>query len=140
MDNADTELELDNLIENTTFITLAKIDHIMFKSNSYIGIVNGKIGSWSPGDHHACRLGKWYDSGMGKERFAHLSSFKAIVAPHSIVHTCARENFKFIEDSDTTVENKKAIIENFTTMETASNQLFIIMDELIHESEVDVTR
>jgi len=127
-------------IENTTFITLAKIDHIMFKSQAYIGIVNGQQGSWSPGDHHACRLGKWYDSGIGKERFSHLSSFKAITAPHEIVHASARANFKFIEGSDRTVENKKAIIETFTSMEKASDHLFTIMDELIHESEIETAR
>lgn len=127
-------------IENTTFITLAKIDHIMFKSNTYIGIVNGQKGTWSPGDQHACRLGKWYDSGMGKERFSHLPSFKAIAMPHTTVHTCARDNFKFIEEGDHTVENKKAIIENFTSMEKASQQLFILMDDLIQESEIETAR
>lgn len=127
-------------IENTTFITLAKIDHIMFKSNTYIGIVNGQKGSWSPGDQHACRLGKWYDSGMGKERFSHLPSFKAIAMPQTTVHTCARDNFKFIEEGDHTVENKKAIIENFTSMEKASQQLFIFMDDLIQESEIETAR
>jgi len=126
------------IIENTTFITLAKIDHIMFKSNSYIGIINGKKGNWNPGDQHACRLGKWYDSGMGKERFGHLSSFKAIAAPHAVVHTCARENFKFIEEKDSTVLHKNEIIENFTNMEMASNQLFTIMDDLIQESEIEI--
>jgi methyl-accepting chemotaxis protein len=49
-------------IENTTFITLAKIDHIMFKSNAYKNIVNGKLET-KFGNHHECRLGKWYDSG-----------------------------------------------------------------------------
>ncbi len=127
-------------IENTTFITLAKIDHIMFKSNTYIGIVGGKKEGWNPADQHNCRLGKWYDSGMGKERFSHLQSFKAIATPHAIVHTCARDNFKFIEEGDHTVANKKAIIANFTAMEESSNQLFTIMDELIHESEIETTR
>ncbi|MDD4854405.1 MAG: CZB domain-containing protein [Sulfuricurvum sp.] len=112
----------------------------MFKSNTYIGIVNGQKGSWKPGDQHTCRLGKWYDSGMGKERFSHLPSFKAIAAPHAIVHTCARDNFKFIEEGDHTVENKKAIIENFTSIEKASQQLFIFMDELIQESERETVR
>jgi hypothetical protein len=128
------------IIENTTFITLAKIDHIMYKSNTYIGIINGKKGDWNPGDQHACRLGKWYTSGMGRERFSHFSSFKAIAEPHAIVHNCAHENFKFIEDGDHTVSNKKAIIENFTAMEKASHQLFTVMDELIQESELEMTR
>jgi methyl-accepting chemotaxis protein len=127
-------------IENTTFITLAKIDHIIFKSHAYVGILNGLKNDWDPDDHHACRLGKWFDSGMGKERFSHLSVFKSMAIPHSIIHDCARNNFKFIEGVDQTVENKKTIIANFTTMEEASRQLFIFMDALIQESETDTIR
>lgn len=137
-DDALSTSQQATIIENTTFITLAKIDHIMYKSSTYIGIINGRKGEWNPGDQHACRLGKWYDSGMGKERFSHLASFKAISAPHSIVHNSARENFKFIEDDDNTVSNKQAIIENFIAMEAASHQLFSHLDNLIHESELEL--
>lgn len=123
------------IIENTTFVTLAKIDHIMFKSNSYIGIINADITRWKPLDHHQCRLGLWYESGAGKERFSHLSNYKLIDSPHSKVHKYSMDNFKFIENSDKTVENKKEIIENFTIMEEESEKLFVIMDDLIRESE-----
>jgi len=127
-------------IENTTFITLAKIDHIMFKSNIYISIVRGQKKDWTPGDHHTCRLGKWYDSNTESGHFSLLPSFKAMEAPHTIVHNCAHDNFKFIEESDRTVENKKVIIETFTSMEEASNQLFTILDKLIQESEIETAR
>ncbi len=133
--DALTTSQQTTIIENTTFVTLAKIDHIMFKSNTYSSIASGKKGQWSPSDHHACRLGKWYDSGMGKERFGHLSSFKAIATPHATVHAAAHNNFKFINESDQTVENKKVIIENFTIMEIASDELFTLLDSLTAESK-----
>jgi hypothetical protein len=107
----------------------------MFKSNAYVNIIDAKNPQWGPSDHHSCRLGKWYDSGMGKERFSHLQSFKAISAPHATIHQCARNNVKFIKDGDKTVENKQEILLNFKTMEDASDELFAIMDELIRESE-----
>jgi methyl-accepting chemotaxis protein len=133
--NALSTAQQASIIENTTFVTLAKIDHIMFKSNAYVNIIDAKNPQWGPSDHHSCRLGKWYDSGMGKERFSHLQSFKAISAPHATIHQCARNNVKFIKDGDKTVENKQEILLNFKTMEDASDELFAIMDELIRESE-----
>lgn len=124
-------------IENTTFVTLAKIDHVMFKSNAYKSLINGKLEK-SFADHHACRLGKWYDTGLGRERFSHLTSFKKIEIPHEAVHKKVHENIKYVENGDHTIENKNAIMQNFQEMEEVSSQLFAHMDALIKESEADL--
>lgn len=121
-------------IENTTFITLAKIDHIMFKSNAYKSLVNGRP-EVKFGDHHVCRLGKWYDSGAGKERFSTYPSFKEIEKPHETVHKAVHKNIHFIDNEDRSIEHKNEIIENFEEMEKASHTLFDLMDNLIKESE-----
>ncbi|MBD3798872.1 MAG: CZB domain-containing protein [Epsilonproteobacteria bacterium] len=126
-----------SVIENTTFITLTKIDHIIFKSNAYRSLVNGKI-EGKFGTHHECRLGKWYDSGLGKEKFAHLSSYKEIESPHATVHQKVNSSLHFLEDGDHSVEHKDEIISNFEAMENASAQLFKLMDNLIVESEKEL--
>jgi hypothetical protein len=125
------------VIENTTFVTLAKIDHIMFKSNAYKTLVNGKS-EVTFSDHHNCRLGKWYENGSGKERFAHLSSYKEIEKPHETVHNVVHKNIKFIENGDHTVEHKDEVVQNFKIMEDASQTLFTLMDSLIRESEEEI--
>ncbi|MDD2266993.1 methyl-accepting chemotaxis protein [Sulfuricurvum sp.] len=125
------------VIENTTFVTLAKIDHIMFKSNAYKTIVNGQSEA-KFSDHHSCRLGKWYESGPGKERFSHLPSFKGIEKPHETVHTEVHKNLQFIENGDHSVEHKDEVIKNFQSMEDASQILFTLMDSLIKESEQEI--
>ncbi|MDD2829089.1 MAG: methyl-accepting chemotaxis protein [Sulfuricurvum sp.] len=124
------------IIENTTFITLAKIDHIMYKSNAFITVINGGIKKWKPTNHNACRLGQWYYNGAGKERFAHLEHYKAMAIPHEMVHKYALENIKFVENEDHSTEHKNEIIQNFVAMEKASDELFHNMDELIKESEI----
>ncbi|MDD3595282.1 methyl-accepting chemotaxis protein [Sulfuricurvum sp.] len=119
-------------IENSTFITLAKIDHIVFKSNAFSSIFEGKAkGHFA--DHHNCRLGKWYESGKAKERFAALPSYKNVDKPHSIVHDKVHENISFIEGSDRVVENQEIILRNFIDMEAASEELFTILDSLVGE-------
>lgn len=126
-------------IENTTFITLAKIDHIMFKSNAYKAIANGE--QETPfGDHHSCRLGKWYETGAGKARFTHLTSYKAIERPHATVHESVHKNMVFIEGEDRSTYHKEEILTNFQTMEDASQLLFDLMNNLNKESEEDLLK
>jgi methyl-accepting chemotaxis protein len=126
-------------IENTTFITLAKIDHIMFKSNAYKAIANGKQETLF-GDHHNCRLGKWYDTGVGKTRFTHLPSYKGIEKPHAAVHESVHKNMVFIEGEDLSIYHKEEILTGFQTMEDASQILFSLMDNLNKESEDDLMK
>lgn len=126
-------------IENTTFITLAKIDHIMFKSNAYKSIVNGNKEVVFI-DHHNCRLGKWYETGIGRERFSHLPSFRAVEKPHSAVHEEVYKNLAFVEKKDETIHHQEEIVTNFTSMENASNTLFELLNNLNRESEEDLVR
>ena len=81
-------------------------------------------------------LGKWYETGKGKEMFSHLSSFRLVEKPHALVHTKALDNLVFIEGSDRVIENKEAIIRNFKEMEEASDALLVILDALLAESAV----
>ena len=126
-------------IENNTFIMLAKIDHIMFKSNAYRSLVNRKLeGSFS--DHHSCRLGKWYEQGSGKERFSHYPSFKKVESPHASVHNYVLDSLRFIKDGDHALENKEVIFNNLIRMEEESNKLFDHMDSLVKESEQEILK
>lgn len=122
-------------IENTTFITLAKIDHIMFKSNAYQSITHAKD-VVSSSNHH----NKWYESGMGKERFSSLPSYKQLESPHAAVYNFVSKNLDFIKLADKTVENQAMIVENFKNMEQSSRNLFNVMDSLIKESEQSITK
>jgi methyl-accepting chemotaxis protein len=126
-------------IENTTFITLAKIDHIIFKSNAYKSIANGhKEGTFS--DHHSCRLGQWYDSGEGKLRFAHLPSYSGMEPPHAAVHRIVAENMRYIENGDKTIYHRDEVLNSFEKLEEESHTLFTLMDSLNKESEDDLMR
>jgi methyl-accepting chemotaxis protein len=126
-------------IENTTSITLAKIDHIIFKSDAYKSITNGRLEA-EFSDHHSCRLGKWYDSGEGKKRFSHLQSYTGLNKPHAKLHDIILENIKYVEHEDYTIDHKDAIISSFQEMEKQSQSLFELMDILNKESEEDLMK
>ena len=128
--------EMADVVENMedkVFVTLAKIDHIIFKSNAYDTIVNAdKEAKFSR--HTECRLGKWYES-TGKERFGHTSAFKNAITPHKTVHDSVHDNLSFMEGEDRRVENESTIVENFEKMEEASSELFSLLDNMSRETE-----
>jgi len=123
-------------IEKSTFVTLVKIDHIIFKSSAYSSLFNGELKA-SFTDHHGCRLGKWYESEETKVMFGSNPSFKLIDTPHANVHERVLENVSFVEHGDHVVENKVTIISNFEEMERSSNELFKILDSLLIESTAE---
>jgi hypothetical protein len=122
------------MMENSVFIVLAKIDHILYKSRAYNSLMNCES-RLDILDTHQCSVGKWYDD-EGRRRFSGSKSFDLIKSPHQIVHDKANENLKFIADStgQLCLNNGKLILENFTKMERASGIMFDLMDNLIEET------
>lgn len=92
-------LNLSNQMEGTisaaalrSFVEVAKIDHILYKFEIYkvfMGISERNADSFS--SHTACRLGKWYFEGEGKECFAKLDGYVAVAAPHQSFHSHAKD-------------------------------------------------
>jgi len=134
-DNSSKIVNYSFGMENSIFVVLAKIDHILYKSRAYNSIVSlSKI--LPTVNHHACRLGKWYE-GEGKSRFSHTPSYSSIVAPHTVVHTNANKNLEYLEkyESESILVHADEITNNFEAMEEASNELFSRMDSMLKESK-----
>ena len=119
-------------IQSRIFVNLIMIDHILFKTNAYTSINLGKTVA-NFGNHHDCRFGKWYES-EGKEMFGHTSNYKKIEKPHSIVHHNVIDAMKCVDGTDSCVANKNIIIKDFTEMEQASNELFVLAEAMIDET------
>lgn len=91
------------------FGLLTKLDHIVYKQNAYIAIENPQDCPQHEAisvDHHHCRLGQWYESGLGYENFRHTSSYAKLAGPHADVHqftqqayAISRENWQEHSDS-----------------------------------------
>jgi methyl-accepting chemotaxis protein len=121
-------------MENTTFVILAKIDHIVYKSNAYTTVITAEE-LLKTSTHHECRLGKWYDN-EGQRRFGDSPSFKQIPAVHKIVHDNANKNVAYIADGieDSHVPYGDEVIAHFKEMEEASKKLFVLLDNILVES------
>jgi len=123
-----------NNIQNKLFVSMVKVDHIMYKSNAYNRLLTLDA-SHAHVDEHNCRFGKWYYSD-GQKLFAKRPSYKKIETPHNIVHQSVLKNSKFIEEKSVfKEENEHEIVENYRTMEEASSQLFALLNQVINEKD-----
>ena len=123
--------EVINSMENKVFVVLAKIDHIIYKANAYDAIIAADK-SKSFASHSECRLGKWYAS-TGKERFGNTNAYKSTLAPHRAVHESVNNSIIYFKDEDMRIENEEKIIENLKNMELNSDQLFILLNQMLEE-------
>ena len=131
--NSDAQVMADIVedMEDSVFVTLAKIDHIIFKANAYDTIVDGsQTAKFS--SHTECRLGKWYGD-VGKARFSTTNGYRSLLAPHKTVHDSVHKNLDFMKNDDKRVQNATTIVNNFHDMEEASKTLFGILDGMIEE-------
>jgi methyl-accepting chemotaxis protein len=113
------------------FMTLAKLDHVIWKVNTYLSVAEKKE-VFKFVNHHNCRLGKWYEEGDGKEYFSETKSFKSLEKPHSVVHNATHKVFDAIK-GDKTDFNK--VIIAFSEMERASQDVFLALDKILHEKD-----
>ena len=125
-----------NAFEYTTdriFLTLAKVDHVIWKFNTYDSVANKKE-TFKFVNHHSCRLGRWYEKGEGKEQFSNTTKFKDLEAPHTTIHNATKDIFSEIEKGKVVGQmNFEEIISLLRKMERASSGIFEILDIMLDE-------
>jgi methyl-accepting chemotaxis protein len=121
------------MMENSVFIVLAKIDHIIYKSRAYNSLMRcePRLEVLST---QQCSIGQWYND-EGRRRFGKTASYAQMSRPHEIVHERANKNLQYIKDTSgrLCIANATEILTNFREMEDASTELFVLMDNLIKE-------
>lgn len=74
-----------------SFVETAKTDHLVYKQEIYrvfLGV--SEKGADDFAVHTACRLGKWYYEGDGRNCFSKLPGYRELEAPHKKVHAHGR--------------------------------------------------
>jgi len=125
-----TRYEVEN-ISDKIFSSLAKIDHVVYKHNVY-ALIFGEANEFKEATHHECRLGKWYEHGIGKEHFQHTKSYPKLEKPHATVHNEA--NRLANECASGKAMCSKVEIETMVrTIEAASIEVYKALDEMVEE-------
>jgi len=136
MNTLETDsIGVSNLSEDMSrqvFLLLVKIDHIIYKVNAYKTLTNN-VKDIELSDSTSCRLGQWYQN-EGKNMFQRAPSFDKVEKPHKIVHDKVLENVNYVNSKqDERLKYESAIVNNFKDIEKASQELFILLDDLREE-------
>ena len=111
------------------FMSLAKLDHILWKVNTYYSALT-KEEQFKFVDHHNCRLGKWYYEGDGKENFSNCQNYPRLEMPHATVHNGTHKIFDLMVEENV---DMKALIAAFEEMENGSDNVFKTLDAILHD-------
>ena len=111
-----------------SFVELAKVDHLVFKFRVYMGLFGLiDLQTSQVASHTACRLGKWYYEGEGRDCFSRLAGYREIEAPHIEVH---KMGIAALEEKQS--GNSEAMLRHIELMERAS---FAVIDNLQRMSD-----
>jgi methyl-accepting chemotaxis protein len=127
-------IEIDNDSTDvlySVFVVLTKLDHLLFKSRGYKTVFLNRADD-EFADHHGCRLGKWYDTGLGKEVFGSVASYPKLEAPHKIVHDRIHDAIHCVK-SGTCGEKSTNVMTYFKDAESASRDAFNLLSSMLSE-------
>ena len=122
--------EVDHLSDKI-FASLAKIDHVIYKNNVY-SLLFGEKNEFKAVTHHECRLGHWYERGIGKEEFHAMPSYAKLENPHAKVHEIANRLAQECGEGKA-ICSKAHIEEMVSQIEAASGSVFESLDSMVEE-------
>lgn len=124
----EIEASFDNFgsMADSVFLSLAKLDHVLWKVNTYLSI-NMHEPAFQFVDHHNCRLGKWYFEGDGKSFYSQSPHFHDLDGPHSRVHGMTRNVFTYLQQDGL---DYRGLLLELDAMEQASRDVFACLDTI----------
>jgi len=116
-----------------SFVETAKTDHLVFKQEVYrvfLGTSDKEADAFA--SHTACRLGKWYYEGDGKDCFSRLAGYVDVEPPHKLVHTHGRSAVAAYRAGDINVA-----VSELANMEKASLAVLSQLEQIARSGEND---
>jgi len=132
--NSSIKIEQETLnITYDIFVVLTKLDHLLFKANGYKVVFDGHSSSEIASDRE-CRLGQWYLTGIGKEKFSKLSSYSKLATPHKEVHDNIHKAVECVKNGNCTQEAQN-VMTYFENAQKASKIVMSTLDDLLREEK-----
>lgn len=112
------------VITDSNFMTLAKVEHLLWKADTYLSVNRGQsMLNWL--DESQCNLGQWYYQGEGGKYFAKSPNFAKLEQPHKRMHNASKSVLDLVRQNPEEVE---ATFSPLNDMEGASSELFKSLD------------
>lgn len=116
-----------------SFSELAKVDHLVFKFEVYrvlFGLSDKPADAFA--SHTACRLGKWYYEGEGRDCYAKLPGYREMEDPHMQVHKYGVEAIRLYREGQL-----EATVKAVEKMEAASMAVLENLERMAQAGEAD---
>ncbi len=116
-----------------SFIETAKTDHLVYKQEVYrvfLGVSDKGLEDFS--SHTACRLGKWYYEGDGKDCFSKLQGYAEIEPSHKSVHAHGQAGVRAFRAG-----NLEAGVAELLVMEQDSMEVLAYLEKMASSCEKD---
>jgi methyl-accepting chemotaxis protein len=114
-------------------MALVKLDHLLFKSNGYKAVFKNQADAHFASESE-CRLGQWYNSGIGKEHFSKTPSYPKLSTPHKEVHDSIKKAIDCVT-KDTCAQEAKNVVTYFVNAEKASGEVTQILSSMLQEEK-----
>ncbi|MBL4880273.1 MAG: CZB domain-containing protein [Oleispira sp.] len=135
---AQQTYEKVNYSQIVSFASLIKVDHMIYVQNGYQALEMGSQSTaWNTvmANHHDCRFGQWYESGVGFQHFSHLPSYKDIDPLHQALHQHMHSTLELTKNEDwrKNLHLHQKLQEGFLSIEDNSTQLIALIDFMTDE-------
>jgi methyl-accepting chemotaxis protein len=124
-------------VHDVSFVSLAKVDHFIYKQNAYTALGAGSDSTEARAvgvDEHNCRFGRWLDSEGGDLNLRHLNAYRKMGEPHAAVH---QQMASALAEAAAGWEDRRDVQERvyaaFANAESASDRVMQYLDEMIVE-------
>ncbi len=136
-ESADQTLNRVNYARAINFASLVKVDHMVYKQNGYMVIHTGMDSEEAAAvlvDHKGCSFGGWYYEGDGRELYSNTKAYRDVEAPHCEVHRATHDAVALLEtDWENDEAIKQQITDAFHQAEEASDQVMVLVDQMVTE-------
>jgi methyl-accepting chemotaxis protein len=124
---------------DSLYTSLIKVDHIIFKHKAYKTLLEGNEEKAKEfGDHHSCRLGKWYDT-KGREEFSKTKAFKELEPLHATVHNGVIEALSCVPQHNCLhADSQEKVVGKMKEAEEASFKMFDLFKAMVREGNPEV--
>jgi methyl-accepting chemotaxis protein len=136
-ESANAALERISYVHDVSFTSLAKVDHVVYKQNSYSALGAGPASDEAKAvgvDEHNCRLGRWLAGGDGDSSLRSLAAYRQIGPPHATVHSQMQAALRQAGDGwEKQRDVQEKVYSAFVAAETASDEVMRLLDAMIVE-------
>ena len=136
--NASITQAYADAIATTLFITINKVNHIIFKRKAYANAYAMEL-EYPLVDHTQCAFGQWYYSDKAKDLRTNYPEMNELEPHHTKLHECALDTTQIIKGGlPQMMKEHDRLLNDFQCIETESDELFDDLNQVNDKMRIEL--